>query len=167
MWRANSLEKTLMLRKTEGGRRSGQQMRWLNGITDSMDMSISKLQDTVKDSKAWRTAAHRVTKRWTWLSNWTTTIQKQASETEALRISPKVPQLVNYKVKSEIQVFLQKSRVLYTILLWTGDRRILTSQELHEKEVKDENLQRGKFEMMERSEFRLLSLWWASLVAQQ
>ena len=70
--RTDSLEKTLMLRKTEGRRRRGRQrMRWLDGITDSMDMSLSKFQETVKDREAWHAVALEVTKSQTWLSNWT------------------------------------------------------------------------------------------------
>ena len=66
MQRADLLEKTLMLGKIEGRRRKGQQrMRWLDGITDLMDMSLSKLQEMVKDRGAWDASVHRVTKIWT------------------------------------------------------------------------------------------------------
>ena len=94
MWRINSLEKTLMMGKIEGRWRGQQRMRLLDSIINSMDMSLSELQDIVKDREAWCTALHGVAKSGTRLSNWTTASKSLASQRGSTR--PKNQILANF-----------------------------------------------------------------------
>ena len=87
MQRADSLKKTLMLGKIEGRKRRGwQRTRWLNSITDSVDMSLNKLREIVKDRKAWHASVHGVTKDWTWLSSWKTTTKNYKTQCVLSRV---------------------------------------------------------------------------------
>ena len=114
MWRTDSLEKTLLLGKIEGGRRGQQRMKWLDGITDSMDMSLSKLWGLVMDREAWCAAIGGVTKSWTWLSDWTElrwlTKRKSLTKTVPQNHIPASPANGNQFLLSKFQEEASKSK---------------------------------------------------------
>ena len=124
MQRADSLEKTLMLGKTEGKRRSGQQrMRWLDSITDSMDMSLSKLQETVEYRGTWHAIVHGVTKSQTRLSDWTTITTKAPSlEQNQYFVQQQIVQQISVLSEVDIWFHSEFSSVLPGIGMVGGKR---------------------------------------------
>ena len=121
--RPDWLEKTLILGKTEGGRKRGRQrMRWLDGITDSMDMSLSKLQEVVKNREAWRAAVHGVAKSWTWLSDWT---ELMTNDIEHLFIYLLVL-LTSFVIISSNFLYLKKIKILllFVRVLYIGYKSV-------------------------------------------
>ena len=125
MRRANSLEKTLMLGKIEGKRKGWQRTRWLDGITNSVDMNVNKLQEIVEGRRVWHAEVHAVTKSWTWLNNWTkTTIGSYKGQKKKKRSVDIIWDAVVTKVRGSF-VVVNQSRGYWNVKKKNGRTKLI------------------------------------------